>query len=122
LFFNDKEVFMYTHTSFRSAFALIALCAAATTFAQDTSEPSPSGARKGYRSAAAHEAAAASVSKFTQEDESQYFRNALARCQNLPDGYKQACEARVQGAGTRTGSVEGGGILRENEVPADSLP
>ena len=116
---------MYAHTNFRSAFALIALCATATAFAQDAQDPSaasPSGARKGYRSAAAHEAAAARVSKFTREDESQYFRNALARCQNLPDGYKQACEARVSGAGTRTGSVEGGGILRENEVPADSLP
>ncbi|MFV0601674.1 MAG: hypothetical protein ACK5NE_07620 [Brachymonas sp.] len=113
---------MSAHTSFRSAFALIALCGAATAFAQDASAPSPSGARRGYRSAAAHEAAAARVSKFTREDESQYFRNALARCQNLPDGYKQDCEARVHGAGTRTGSVEGGGILRENEVSADSLP
>lgn len=113
---------MHARTGFCNVFALTALCAAATAFAQDASEPSPSGVRKGYQSAAAHEAAAARVSKFTQEDEQQYFRNALARCENLPDGYKQACEARVRGAGTRTGSVEGGGILRENEVPGDSLP
>lgn len=44
---------------------------------------------------------------------STYAANALERCRPLPDADRAACEARMRGAGTVTGSVEGGGILRE---------
>ena len=47
-------------------------------------------------------------------EESNFERNRLARCayHTQPDerGY---CERRMRGEGTTTGSVEGGGILRE---------
>ena len=39
--------------------------------------------------------------------------NALARCANLPAFYKTDCEARVRGEGEVSGSVIGGGLVRE---------
>ena len=47
-------------------------------------------------------------------------QNATARCDAQPTADKAACIARVQGAGTTSGSVEGGGIIRQTEtvVPA----
>ena len=42
-----------------------------------------------------------------------YTANALARCVPLAGEDRFACEARVLGFGTTTGSVAGGGLLRE---------
>lgn len=42
--------------------------------------------------------------------------NAMARCQPLSGEFKAACEARVMGFGNTSGSVAGGGLLREVEV------
>jgi hypothetical protein len=39
--------------------------------------------------------------------------NALQRCEALGADEKAACRARIQGQGTASGSVAGGGILRE---------
>lgn len=39
--------------------------------------------------------------------------NALQRCEALDAGDKLACQARLKGQGTASGSVAGGGILRE---------
>jgi hypothetical protein len=55
----------------------------------------------------------------------QYQQNALARCAALPGDQRSACEARMHGAGTTSGSVAGGGIYRElivREVPSDTRP
>ena len=43
----------------------------------------------------------------------QYQQNALLRCAVLPPEERGACHARMQGRGTTSGSVEGGGIYRE---------
>ena len=43
----------------------------------------------------------------------QYQRNALVRCDGLPDDQRDACVARMQGQGTTSGSVAAGGIYRE---------
>lgn len=40
-------------------------------------------------------------------------RNALARCDAQTGDDRKACVARIQGEGTVSGSVAGGGILRE---------
>lgn len=40
-------------------------------------------------------------------------QNALRRCEALPDGQRTDCISRMQGQGTVSGSVEGGGVLRE---------
>jgi hypothetical protein len=42
-----------------------------------------------------------------------YARNANLRCLRLPDEQRQACAARMAGAGTTTGSAATGGIYRE---------
>ena len=42
--------------------------------------------------------------------------NAMARCQPLVGEYKAACAARVMGFGNTSGSVAGGGLLREVET------
>ena len=39
--------------------------------------------------------------------------NALQRCANLPAMYKTDCEARVKGQGQVSGSVIGGGLVKE---------
>ena len=40
-------------------------------------------------------------------------RNALVRCEPLAGDERAACVARIRGEGTVSGSVAGGGILRE---------
>lgn len=42
-----------------------------------------------------------------------YARNALLRCERLPPDQRQACTARMQGAGTISGSAASGAIYRE---------
>ncbi|GAA4325575.1 hypothetical protein GCM10023144_08060 [Pigmentiphaga soli] len=46
-------------------------------------------------------------------NQDQYARNAVARCDALPQEDRSACVARIQGKGVTRGSVEGGGIYRE---------
>lgn len=47
------------------------------------------------------------------ENPEQLARNALRRCEPLREPDRQDCVARIQGQGTTTGSVAGGGIYRE---------
>lgn len=42
-----------------------------------------------------------------------YARNAIRRCDRLPLEQRQACIARMQGAGTVSGNAASGGIYRE---------
>jgi hypothetical protein len=46
----------------------------------------------------------------------QYQANAAARCEVLNGEDKAACQARVMGYGNTSGSVAGGGLLREVET------
>jgi uncharacterized membrane protein len=46
-------------------------------------------------------------------DPGRYARNALKRCEALQDPDRGDCVARMQGQGTTSGSVAGGGIYRE---------
>ena len=46
----------------------------------------------------------------------QFDANAAARCDVLAGEEKAACQARVLGYGNTTGSVAGGGVLREVET------
>jgi hypothetical protein len=45
-----------------------------------------------------------------------YRDNALARCDPLSGNDKEDCVRRVQGEGMASGSVEGGGIIRETRT------
>ena len=60
-----------------------------------------------------------------ERDPAQYKRNALARCEGLAGADRQDCLARIDGKGTTSGSVEGGGIYRElvtRQVEAPAAP
>lgn len=46
-------------------------------------------------------------------DAADFERNAILRCQPLPDDQRRDCVARMQGMGTAEGSVAEGGIYRE---------
>jgi len=63
------------------------------------------------------------ASELTSPPEDQLKTNALRRCENLPAFYKVDCEARVRGEGQMSGSVAGGGMLKESTstVPATEL-
>jgi hypothetical protein len=47
-------------------------------------------------------------------------RNALQRCEQQPPEQKAICERMARGEGTASGSVQGGGVIREivTQVPA----
>ena len=91
--------------------ALLALCSAFAlpAFAQMTpaqTNQDPAAARMEARNARG-----AQLTTVTPE---QAQANELRRCANLPPFYKTDCEARVRSqAGQESGSVIGGGILRE---------
>jgi hypothetical protein len=60
-------------------------------------------------------------------DPGRYARNALKRCESLQEPDRGDCVARMQGQGTTSGSVAGGGIYRELVtreigVPATAAP
>lgn len=48
-----------------------------------------------------------------EERDEVLMRNALRRCEPLPEVQRNDCVARMQGHGTTSGSVAGGGIYRE---------
>ncbi len=72
------------------------------------------------------EAAFAQIKRGKLTDDPQaYARNARLRCNALPEGDdRKECLARIEGQGTTSGSVAGGGILREHVTvePAASAP
>ncbi len=55
-------------------------------------------------------------------DPQRYMRNALKRCEPLPEADRIDCIARMQGRGTTSGSVAGGGIYRELVTREVGLP
>lgn len=52
----------------------------------------------------------------TESPDARYQANATARCNVFTGDDRAACEARVMGYGSSSGSVAGGGILREVET------
>ena len=51
------------------------------------------------------------------DDPATFKPNALLRCNALPADDRDACQRRMNGEGTTSGSVQGGGIFRELVVP-----
>ena len=49
-------------------------------------------------------------------------QNAQSRCQALPNDDRRACLARMQGHGSSSGSVSGGGVLRELTTTEAAAP
>lgn len=65
------------------------------------------------QSAARMESRNARGAQLTQVSPDQATANALQRCASLPAMYKTDCEARVRGQGEVSGSVIGGGMVKE---------
>ena len=53
------------------------------------------------------------------EGQGQLEKNRLLRCDSQPPQDRQDCVRRMNGEGTTSGSVQGGGILRELVTPVD---
>ena len=51
------------------------------------------------------------------DGQAQFERNRLLRCDKQPPEDRQDCVRRMRGEGSTSGSVEGGGILRELVTP-----
>lgn len=68
------------------------------------------------QSAAQMEIRNARGDQLTDVSAQQAAANALQRCQRLPDFYRSDCEARVKGEGELSGTVLGGGIVRESRT------
>jgi hypothetical protein len=58
----------------------------------------------------------------TSAAQTQLQANALLRCDALSGDDKAACRARIEGQGSSSGSVAGGGILREMHEVEISTP
>jgi hypothetical protein len=56
------------------------------------------------------------------QDPGVFAGNALKRCEPLPQRQRLDCEARIDGDGTTSGSVAGGGVLRELVTPGIVAP
>ena len=58
------------------------------------------------------------------ESAEERLRNALKRCDPLPADRKAICERMVRGEGSESGSVQGGGVIRELTImePVEPLP
>ncbi|MEO8143736.1 MAG: hypothetical protein ABI654_05930 [Betaproteobacteria bacterium] len=97
-----------------SLFAVAMLFAAIAT-AADRSDSSYDRRDAGVREA---QAARADAKRGRLQDESpdQLERNKFSRCEVLPADDRDYCILRMKGEGTVSGSVEGGGILRELRV------
>lgn len=66
------------------------------------------------KSAARMETRNARGGQLTSVTPEQARQNELMRCANLPAFYKVNCENRVNGKGEASGSVIGGGVIRES--------
>lgn len=56
------------------------------------------------------------------ESQSERRRNALARCEAVPAADQADCRRMAMGAGTRSGSVAGGGVVKELVTPVPAAP
>jgi len=68
--------------------------------------------------AALQEARRGGLDDANADGNAQFERNRLLRCERQPVEDREDCVRRMNGEGTTTGTVEGGGILRELTTPA----
>jgi hypothetical protein len=95
--------------------------AGALLFATIAAAADPSASTAAARDPSVREAQAAKVAArrggLTEADEAQLKQNRYARCDVHRGEDRDYCIRRMNGEGTVSGSVEGGGIYRELRVP-----
>lgn len=77
------------------------------------------------KAACRREAGAARASNDLEDkdaDAARFSSNALKRCESLSEPFRGDCVARIQGDGTTSGSVAGGGVYRELVTPGIVSP
>lgn len=92
-----------------------------------TAAPRAKSADSDRRDPAVHEAQAAAQEARqgklkNNANREERVQNKYARCEYLPAEDRQYCIRRINGEGTVTGSVEGGGLLRELRVIVPAQP
>ena len=102
---------------------LAALVGSMTLPAFAQSEMTTSQTNLDQRAAAQERRAASAKGQLSAVTSDQARANGLQRCSNLPDFYKVDCESRVNGQGAVSGSVVGGGLIKESmtQVSPDEL-
>jgi hypothetical protein len=70
----------------------------------------------------AEAALAESATRPAPATQADHERNALVRCKALPQDERAACQRRIAGEGSSSGSVEGGGLLRTIVTPDEARP
>jgi hypothetical protein len=120
-----------------AALAVLALACCAATAAGGSPDPDAraryqsekaaclSGQSHQDRATCLKEAGAALAESRTRKpipEQANYEQHALIRCNALPADDRVACQRRIQGEGSSSGSVEGGGLIRTivTPVPAAS--
>ncbi len=94
----------------------IAMLFAAVAVAADRSDSTNTNARDPSVREAQAARQEAKRGRLQDEDTAQFERNRRARCEYLPAEDRDYCLRRMNGEGTVSGSVEGGGVLRELRV------
>lgn len=113
--------------------ALVAACAMSTAgaWAQSTYEQDRAACMRSdsqhERTSCLREAAAVRAQNknrrpTTSDSPESLMQNALKRCTRLPPENKALCERMVRGEGTVSGSVEGGGVIRELVTTVPAIP
>ncbi|MBH1963153.1 MAG: hypothetical protein I8H77_02395 [Comamonadaceae bacterium] len=102
---------------------LAALVGSMTLPAFAQSEMTTSQTNLDQRAAAQERRAASAKGQLSAVTADQARTNGLQRCANLPAFYKVDCESRVNGQGAVSGSVVGGGLIKESvtQVSPDEL-
>lgn len=128
---SGKTAFLRKGVAFIGLSALLAVGAASAQVASGTTGIDASGSTQREKAAChngmtqqdfvtcmreANNAAAAKRSGKLDNSGGQFEANALKRCDVLQGNDKIACEARIMGYGSTSGSVAGGGVVRQIET------
>jgi len=98
-----------------SVFA-VAMLFAAVAVAADRSDSTSTNARDPSVREAQAARQEARRGRLQDESPDQLERNKFSRCEGLPSNDRDYCILRMKGEGTVSGSVEGGGLIRELRV------
>jgi len=131
ILYSVKTTFLRKSMAFIGLSALLAVSAASAQVASGTTGIDASGNTQREKAAChngmtqqdfvtcmreANNAAAAKRSGKLDNAGGQFEANALKRCDVLQGNDKIACEARIMGYGSTSGSVAGGGVVRQVET------
>ena len=120
-----------THSLVRTTLVVACAFSAAGVWAQTTYEQDRAACLRSdsqhertscLREAAAVRAQSKTRTPMMNSSSESHLQNAMKRCTELPPENKAICERMVRGEGSVSGSVEGGGLIRELVTPVPAIP